>query len=84
MFRQKLCKKDKKFYCEKCNYRTDIASCYKQHLETTLHKTGKRKERCDKYSNAKNIKQKNNKAHTISNKYKPKFKKSLIHLSNIA
>ena len=37
-----------KFYCEKCNYRTDIASCYKQHLETTLHKTGKRKERCNK------------------------------------
>ena len=39
---------ESKFYCEKCNYRTDIASCYKQHLETTLHKTGKRKERCDK------------------------------------
>jgi len=36
---------ESKFYCEKCNYRTDIASCYKQHLETTLHKTGKRKER---------------------------------------
>ena len=39
---------ESKFYCEKCNYRTDIASCYKQHLETTLHKTSKRKERCDK------------------------------------
>jgi len=39
---------ESKFYCEKCNYRTDIASCYKQHLETTLHKIGKRKERCDK------------------------------------
>lgn len=39
---------ESKFFCEKCNYRTDIASCYKQHLETILHKTGKRKERCDK------------------------------------
>ena len=39
---------ESKFYCEKCNYRTDIAYCYKQHLETILHKTGKRKERCDK------------------------------------
>ena len=24
---------ESKFYCEKCNYKTDIASCYKQHLE---------------------------------------------------
>lgn len=37
-----------KFFCEDCNYGTDILGCYKQHLETTLHKTGKRKERSDK------------------------------------
>ena len=39
---------ESKFYCEKCNYKTEISSCYKQHLETILHKTGKRKERSDK------------------------------------
>lgn len=37
-----------KFFCEHCNYGTDVLGCYKQHLETTLHKTGKRKERSDK------------------------------------
>lgn len=37
-----------KFYCDKCNYKTNILSCYNQHLETTLHKTGVRKERSDK------------------------------------
>jgi len=36
------------FYCDKCNYRTDFKYSYEQHLETTLHKTGKRKERSDK------------------------------------
>jgi hypothetical protein len=36
------------FYCEKCNYKTTIIGCYKQHLKTTLHITGKRKERKDK------------------------------------
>jgi hypothetical protein len=36
------------FYCEKCNYRTEFRYSYEQHLETTLHKTGKRKERSDK------------------------------------
>ena len=34
---------ESKFYCEKCNYRTDIASCYKQHLETTYIKQVKEK-----------------------------------------
>lgn len=29
-------------------YNNSISIFYKQHLETTLHKTGKRKERCDK------------------------------------
>ena len=36
------------FYCEKCNYKTNLLSCYNQHLGTTLHLTGKRKERSDK------------------------------------
>jgi hypothetical protein len=64
---------DSKYYCEKCNYRTDIASCYKQHLETTLHKTGKRKERCDKTlhkckdCNYENYNKKNFLIHVLNN-----------------
>ena len=37
-----------KFYCEKCHYGTNIMTSYNQHLNTTLHLTGKRKERSDK------------------------------------
>ena len=36
------------YVCEKCNYKTKIISSYKKHLETELHKTGKRKQRKDK------------------------------------
>ena len=38
----------KEYICEKCNYRTEIKSCYEKHLNTELHKTGKRKTRSDK------------------------------------
>lgn len=37
-----------KYYCEKCNYSTNLKNSWKQHCETTLHKTGKRKVRKDK------------------------------------
>lgn len=37
-----------KFYCDQCHYGTDLKVSYDQHLKTTLHLTGKRKERCDK------------------------------------
>lgn len=37
-----------KFFCEKCNYRSNNRACFNQHLITTLHITGKRKERSDK------------------------------------
>jgi DNA-directed RNA polymerase subunit RPC12/RpoP len=38
----------KEYVCEKCNYKTAFKSSYDQHLETELHKTGKRKTRTDK------------------------------------
>lgn len=41
-------KNSPKFYCEPCRYGTDSKSCYERHLKTTLHITGKRKERSDK------------------------------------
>jgi Zinc finger, C2H2 type len=31
---------DKKFFCDKCNYSTDIKASYEKHLTTILHKTG--------------------------------------------
>jgi hypothetical protein len=34
--------------CHKCNYKTDLLSSYKKHLESTLHKTGRRKVRVDR------------------------------------
>jgi len=37
-----------KYNCEKCKYGTNIESSYKKHLQSTLHKTGKRKTRSDK------------------------------------
>lgn len=37
-----------KFYCEPCHYGTRIKFNYELHLKTTLHLTGKRKERSDK------------------------------------
>ncbi len=29
-----------KFYCEKCNYKTDLKQSYLQHCKSELHKTG--------------------------------------------
>jgi len=39
---------DFKYYCDKCKYGTNILPSYEKHLNTILHATGKRKERCDK------------------------------------
>jgi len=36
------------FVCEKCNYKVNLKSSYEKHLLSVLHKTGKRKIRCDK------------------------------------
>jgi len=36
-----------KYICEKCNYKTNISSLWKVHLNTELHKTGVRKKRSD-------------------------------------
>lgn len=64
-----------KFYCDKCNYGTQLQHLYKQHEETTLHKTGKRKPKekkdrkkykCDKCDyNSVNIN--NYLTHTLNN-----------------
>lgn len=32
-----------KFFCEKCNYGTNVSTSYNKHMNTELHKTGKRK-----------------------------------------
>lgn len=37
------------YVCEKCDYKTKVLSSYKRHLDTVLHKTGKRKSRKDKH-----------------------------------
>ncbi len=37
-----------KYICEKCNYKCDYISQWNKHIETELHKTGKRKKRTDK------------------------------------
>jgi hypothetical protein len=37
-----------RFICEKCNYKGNIPSQWEKHINTELHKTGKRKERSDK------------------------------------
>ena len=37
----------KKYFCEKCNFSCSCLSIWKKHTETELHKTGKRKKRCD-------------------------------------
>lgn len=37
-----------KYICEKCNYKTNLKVPYERHLESELHKTGKRKTRSDK------------------------------------
>ena len=40
--------KSHKFICEKCDYKGNIKSQWKKHINTELHKTGKKKERSDK------------------------------------
>jgi hypothetical protein len=37
-----------KYICEKCNYKCDYISQWNKHIETELHKTGKRKKRTNK------------------------------------
>lgn len=37
-----------KYDCKACNYRTNYISQWNKHIETDLHKTGKRKTRIDK------------------------------------
>ena len=32
-----------KYFCDKCNYGTNISTSYNKHINTELHKTGKRK-----------------------------------------
>lgn len=34
-----------KYYCEQCKYGTNIRNSYEKHTESTLHITGKRKQR---------------------------------------
>jgi ribosomal protein L35 len=36
-----------KYYCEKCNYRSNILSGWTKHINTVLHITGKKKIRSD-------------------------------------
>ena len=36
-----------KFICEKCNFETNIKSKWNNHINTELHKNGKRKIRSD-------------------------------------
>ena len=64
-----------KHFCEKCNYKTDLLSSYKKHLESTLHITGKRKIRkdrkvdvykCDK-CNYESVNELNFKTHNLNN-----------------
>ncbi len=39
---------DYKYYCKKCKYKTNYATQWNVHINTTLHKTGKRKVRSDR------------------------------------
>lgn len=45
---EKMEEKKYKYICEKCNYKGNIPSHWEKHINTELHKTGKRKERSDK------------------------------------
>jgi hypothetical protein len=38
---------NKKYICEKCNFGCDIQSRWDAHTKTTLHETGKKKQRSD-------------------------------------
>ncbi len=37
----------KKYHCEQCDFSCNCLSIWTKHTETELHKTGKRKKRCD-------------------------------------
>ena len=39
---------ESKYYCEKCQYKCNYPSEWKEHLESKKHTGEKRKERCDK------------------------------------
>ena len=39
----KMEEKKYKYVCEKCNYKGNIKSDWKKHINTSLHKTGKKK-----------------------------------------
>ena len=40
-------KKDNKYNCEKCIFKTNTKARWEAHINTELHKTGIRKKRCD-------------------------------------
>ena len=40
--------KEKTYQCEKCNFNCNTKARWEAHINTELHKTGKRKERSDK------------------------------------
>jgi KRAB domain-containing zinc finger protein len=40
-------KKEFKYNCEKCDYHCNAESSWEIHINTTKHKTGKKKQRCD-------------------------------------
>ena len=44
----KMEEKKYKYICDKCNYKGNIKSDWEKHINTSLHKTGKKKERSDK------------------------------------
>ena len=62
-----------KYYCDKCKYGTNLLASFKNHSMTTLHITGKRKERNDKkiYTcekcDYKNVNKNNYLTHVLNN-----------------
>lgn len=36
-----------KYFCKKCDFSCNCLSIWRKHTETEIHKTGKRKKRCD-------------------------------------
>lgn len=79
-------KEEYKFNCDKCNYRTKHESHWKIHIETELHKTGRRKKRSDikeeykceqcefKSKNVYNMKQHKLNEHSEKQERKKEFK----------
>ena len=68
----------KLYKCDKCHYETNIMSSYKKHLESILHKTGKRKIRSDKKQDSYNCDKCDYKS---TNEYNYKTHKLNKHLS---